>query len=90
MKIATVREFRDLATTFLRSKEPVLVTRRGKAAGVFLPLTNPGDLPLELRKEIQTALAESVREALEEKGIAEEEVLADFEGFRKRRKLRSH
>ena len=37
MKISTVREFRDKATTLLRSKDPILVTRRGRLAGVFFP-----------------------------------------------------
>jgi hypothetical protein len=29
MKISTVREFRDKASGLLRSKDPILVTRRG-------------------------------------------------------------
>jgi hypothetical protein len=37
MKISSVREFRDNATSFLRSKDPILVTRRGRLAGVFFP-----------------------------------------------------
>ena len=34
MRISTVREFRDNATVLLRSKDPILVTRRGKLAGI--------------------------------------------------------
>jgi len=51
MKICTVREFRDGATGLLRSKDPVLVTRRGRLAGVFFPCpqTTP---PLELKREV--------------------------------------
>lgn len=30
MKISTVREFRDNASGLLRSKDPILVTRRGR------------------------------------------------------------
>jgi hypothetical protein len=37
MRISTVRDFRDRATTLFRSDDPILVTRRGKLAGVFLP-----------------------------------------------------
>jgi len=37
MKISSVREFRDSATSFLRSKDPILVSRRGRLAGVFFP-----------------------------------------------------
>jgi hypothetical protein len=35
MGISTVREFRDNATGLLRSKSPILDTRRGRLAGVF-------------------------------------------------------
>ena len=37
MKISTVREFRDKATGLLRSRTPILVTRRGRLAGIFFP-----------------------------------------------------
>jgi len=37
MRISTVREFRDQAKSLLRSKDPILVTRRGRVAGVFFP-----------------------------------------------------
>src|SRR5207244_3214398 len=36
MRISTVREFRDKATGLLRSKDPILVTRRGR-----LVMNNP-------------------------------------------------
>ncbi len=85
MKMATVREFRDQATKLLRSTKPLLITRRGKAAGLYIPLSDTIELPFELRKELQQALARSVRQALEEKGFTEEEILEDFDRFRKRR-----
>ena len=44
MEFHTVREFRDKATTILRSTEPVFVTRRGKLAGVYMPVAD-GELP---------------------------------------------
>jgi len=34
VKIGTVREFRDNAAGLLRCKDPILVTRRGKLAGI--------------------------------------------------------
>jgi hypothetical protein len=39
MRLSTVREFRDKATGMLRSKAPILVTRRGrlKRLGVSSP-----------------------------------------------------
>ncbi len=35
MRTATVREFRDRATTLFKAAEPILVTRRGKIVGFF-------------------------------------------------------
>jgi len=51
LKISAVREFRDGATGLLRSKHPVLVTRRGRLAGVFFPCPQE-TLPLELKREV--------------------------------------
>lgn len=82
MRLATVKEFRDKATAMLHSTDPILITRHGKAAGLYIPLEDVDSLPLELRKELQTAIAESVRRSLEAKGITEEEILEDFERFR--------
>ena len=43
MEFHTVREFRDKATTILRSTEPVFITRRGKLAGIYM-VRNPDKL----------------------------------------------
>ena len=51
MRISTVREFRDNATVLLRSKDPILVTRRGKLAGIFFPRPET-TLPIELKREL--------------------------------------
>lgn len=51
MKAVMVREFRDRATYWLKSKEPIIVLRRGHLVGIFFP--SPAEsLPLELKKEI--------------------------------------
>jgi len=83
MKTATVKEFRNRATEFLRGSEPLPITRHGQAVGLFLPLTATDDLPVELRKELQLIMARAVRQALEGKGIAEEQIREDFEHSRK-------
>ena len=86
MKITTVKEFRDHATKLLRGPDLLLITRRGRAAGLYLPLSHTEELSFELRKELQQTLARSVRQALEEKELTEEEILADFEHFRSARR----
>lgn len=87
MKLMTVKEFRDKATKALKTKEPLIIMRRGEVAGIFFPV--PLDtIPFELKKDLFLTLTESIRKRLEVKGIKEEEVLDDFEEFRKARRRR--
>lgn len=87
MKLMTVKEFRDKATKALKSKEPLIIMRRGEVAGIFFPV--PLDtIPFEFKKDLFLTLTESIRKRLEAKGIKEEGVLEDFEEFRKARRRR--
>jgi len=85
MKISSVREFRDHATGLLRSKDPILVTRRGRLAGVFFP-SPEGTLPIELKRELFSVLSNQLRKELKQRNLSEDEVLADFESWRKKRR----
>jgi hypothetical protein len=85
MRISTVREFRDQATGLLRSKDPILVTRRGRVAGIFFPC--PGQsIPVELKRELFGMLSGAVARQIKKRGLTEEEILADFEHWRKERR----
>jgi len=86
MKVATVREFRDKATSYFKGEEPILVTRHGKVTGLYLPIEHPENFPLELRKELLIRLGESISRSLDKKGITEEKLLADFASFKKTRR----
>jgi hypothetical protein len=59
MRISTVREFRDKATGLLRSKTPILVTRRGRLAHIFFPRPEI-TLPIELKRELYDMLSNDV------------------------------
>lgn len=85
MRIATVREFRDHATGLLRSKDPILVTRRGRLAGIFFPRPE-ASLPIDLKRELFGVLSADLARALARRGMTEDEVLEDFEGWRKGRR----
>lgn len=85
MKISTVREFQDDATGILRSKDPVLVTRRGRLAGIFFPRPETS-LPIDLKKELFAILSAEIARQIRERGISEDEILADFENWRKKRR----
>jgi len=82
MKIGTVREFRDNATGLLRSKDPILVTRRGRLAGVLFPWPE-ATLPMELKRELFSVLSSEVRRQIEKRALTEDEAVADFESWRR-------
>jgi hypothetical protein len=85
MRISTVREFRDRATTLLRSNDPILVTRRGRVAGVFLPWRE-ATLPIDLKRELFSMLTASIAAQLKKKRVTEKDVLQDFARWRKGRR----
>jgi hypothetical protein len=85
MRISTEREFRDDAAGMLRAKAPVLVTRRGRLAGVFFPQPER-TLPVELKRELFTILSADVARQLSQRGLSEEKILSDFQSWRKKRR----
>ncbi|HTW59045.1 MAG TPA: hypothetical protein VMD99_13015 [Terriglobales bacterium] len=88
MRISTVREFRDKATGFLRSKDPVLVTRRGRLAGIFFP-SPEGTFPLDLKREMFALLSSEIAREIKARRLKEEEILSDFERWRKSKRAAS-
>jgi len=82
MKIRTVREVRDNAAGLLRSKDPILVMRRGRLAGVFFPRPE-STLPIELKRELFAVLAGEVKRQIKNRGLVEKDIVADFESWRK-------
>jgi hypothetical protein len=85
MRISTVREFRDKATALLKSRDPILVTRHGRLAGVFFPRPE-ATLPIELKRELFTALVADVSRQIKRRGLSEKDVLEDFASWRKERR----
>ena len=84
MRISTVREFRD-TTGLLRSRAPILVTRRGRVAGIFFPRPEL-TLPIELKRELYDMLSGDLARQLKRRKISEDDVLKDFEASRKKRR----
>jgi hypothetical protein len=87
MKTATVREFRDRATTLLRASEPIVLTRRGKIIGFFLPSTSAA-VPLEIRRDLFYSLTDGIRRLSRAKGLSEDKAIADFKAARQARRRR--
>ena len=87
MRTATVREFRDRATVLLRGRDPILVTRRGKIVGFFVPTTGTV-VPLDIRRELFYAVTSAVRRMVRSRGLTEKGIIADFAATRKTRRRR--
>ena len=87
MRTATLREFRDRASTLLTGAEPVLVTRRGRIVGFFVP-TSGTAVPLDIKRELFYAVTSAVRRMIRSRGLSEKAIIADFEETRKTRRRR--
>lgn len=85
MKVATLRDFRDRATTMLRSRDLVLITRDGLPAGFFVPWDQP-ELPDDVKRGIYLGLSEKARKEMKAKRVTERQVLADFRAARRARR----
>lgn len=85
MKVAGMRELRQRSAEIVGGGELVVVTRHGKISGIYVPLSDPGHLPDDLRLELLQALGESVERVLDRRGVTEAEV---EEGFRAHRRGR--
>jgi antitoxin (DNA-binding transcriptional repressor) of toxin-antitoxin stability system len=86
MRVAGVREFRSRALELVRGEELVFVTRHGKLSGLLVPLSEPQDLPVELRQELLSRLGAAIASHLRAHGVSETKVLRDFETWRKARR----
>jgi hypothetical protein len=82
MGIAGIRKLE--VPTLLEGDEPLLVTKKGKISGLYLPLENPDQIPGDLRRDLMSAVGRFIAGALEAKGVQEEEILGDFDDFRRR------
>jgi hypothetical protein len=85
MRVSTVREFRDHATGLLKSTEPILITRRGRMAGVFFP-SPEGVLPMDMKRQLFDQLSAEIGRQIKKSGSSEKEIVADFEAWRKTRR----
>jgi len=64
---------------------PILVTRRGRLAGIFFP-SPEATLPIELKRELFAVLSAEVARQISKRGLTEEEILADFRSWRTKRR----
>jgi antitoxin (DNA-binding transcriptional repressor) of toxin-antitoxin stability system len=78
-----IREFREnLSTYLLESQSPVAITRHGDTIGFFIPA------PRKRTEAERAALRDAAarwQKMLDEEGITEEEIVADFKEWRKQK-----
>lgn len=79
-----MRDFKAGVSRFIREKKNVLVLRNGRPVGFFVPW-NQSVADDHIRRATLEVLGEQLRRERESRGISEEEVMADFEAFRKDR-----
>ena len=77
-----VREFREQIARFLESDTPVAVTRRGETLGIYVP-TPRKPVKSAAAGELKAA-ADRLSEALADMG--EEDIIADFKQWRRKKK----
>lgn len=74
-----VREFRQDLAEYIDGDEPVTVTRHGRRVGIFIPTR--GDRVEEIAAYRSASL--QLQALLDEHGIDEDEVVAEFDALRK-------
>jgi len=60
----------------------MLVTRRGRLAGVFFPRPE-ASLPVEFKRELFATLSSAIARQLQKRGLKEEEIVAELQLWRK-------
>lgn len=84
MEFVSVRDFKARVSRYIRERKNVLVLRNGRPVGFFVPWKD-GVADDHIRRAMLEMLGEQLRRERESRGISEEEVIADFEVFRKAR-----
>ena len=80
----SIKEFKNKATALIREKRPILVKRRDKSVGLFIPLDDIDNLPLEIRLIALERLTDIIKAEMKKRGLSEEEVFKDFETWKKK------
>ena len=81
-----IREFREkLANYLLESDEPIAITRHNETVGYYIPTRKKAT---EADWESLNSAAKKLQEMVAEAGLTEDDVVRDFQQWRKNRKKR--
>jgi Cft2 family RNA processing exonuclease len=81
IEITTVKQFRDSATKYLRSKKPVIIFKRSSITGIYIP--RQAEMPEQLKRELFLLVSDQIASMLKKKRVKEEDVLEEFEARRR-------
>ena len=88
MRVTGAREFRNRALELVKGDEVVFITRHGKLSALLVPLSEPDELPVDLRRELLERIGGAISEHLEKRGVSEKQVLRDFEAWKTKHRTR--
>lgn len=83
---ASVREFRSEMADMLEGDEPILITSHGHAKAIVYPLEKAKDLPMDVKRDAFRILAQQIGKKTAD--IDENQMLKDFDAWRKERRRR--
>lgn len=75
-----MRELRERLAEYLESSVPIEVTRHGQTIGFFIPVPRR---PTQSERDALLEAGRRMREELQRLGIREDELLSDFQNWRK-------
>jgi len=84
--MTAIHDFHAQPALVFDSAEPVLVTKRGKVSGVYVPLGKLHRLPDDIRRNLAGAVGKHIAKSLRRKGVTSAQVKEDFRAYRKRRR----
>lgn len=89
MRCVGIRDLKNRTTQLLHEEEVLLVQRHGKDVGVYVPLGEIENIPLEVRLRLFQKVTDEVACAARRRGISEQALVRRFEAL-KARKRRGH
>jgi antitoxin (DNA-binding transcriptional repressor) of toxin-antitoxin stability system len=75
-----MRELREKLSEYLESSVPIEVTRHGQTIGFYIPIPKK---PSQSERDAMLEAGRRMQEELARLGISEDEVVADFQQWRK-------
>jgi len=85
MRIALVEEFSGRAAVLLRAKQPFVVMRQRRVAGIYFPQPD-ASMPIEMKREIFGAMSTALAKHLRKDGIGQQAIHRDFQKWRRARR----